>query len=484
MNRLGIIREIQKRIEDKPTARALTHAMHAIRRGRGTDWGNAKADMGPNWKNTRIVAQAGGVALCALLAVSPPSFAEEPADVYGELERLEMIFRQIREQYVDEVEAGALVDAAIDGMLASLDPHSSYLNPEAYNEMQEDTSGEFAGLGIQIQMENGAIKIISPIDDTPAAKAGLQSGDFITHADDEPLMGLTLNEAIERLRGPIGTTVKITIIREGSDEPLDYEIKRAIIRSPSAKVELMIDTVKIRLTQFDEHTYEYMERGIKSAIDEAGGMDRVSGFVLDLRNNPGGLLNMAIEISDAFLEQGEIVSTRGRLESDSGRANARKGDITKGKPLVVLINGGSASASEIVAGALKDQERAIIVGTPSFGKGSVQTILPLPGNESAIKLTTARYYTPSGRSIQGFGVEPDVYIEQEVMGEDEAISGRRFFSENDLRGSLSNDSLSEEEEKELEVSRAEIERIAELRRTDFQLSYAIDILHGLSVYER
>ncbi len=421
------------------------------------------------------------------LFLSTTAFAQDEeassSDPYLELERFGAIFDEVQKDYVEEVDPKELIDAAVNGMLQDLDPHSSYMGPEAFEEMQEETSGEFGGLGIEVTQEDGVVKVVAPIDDTPAARLGVQTGDLITHVDGESLLGLSLNEAVEKMRGPIGSSVKITIFREGEDEPFDLDITRDVIKVSSAKVEEMNKVVYVRLTQFNEQTYPNMETGIEETVEKIGGMDEVEGFIIDLRNNPGGLLTTAIEVSDAFLDQGEIVSTRGRHESS--RANAEEGDLAEGKPIVVLINGGSASASEIVAGALKDHHRGIIVGTPSFGKGSVQTILPL-SQDSAIRLTTARYYTPSGRSIQGLGVEPDVFVEQQPPApEEEEPKSQAFqdFNEGDLPGALSNDSLSDEELEKLEDERAAREETAEIRSRDFQLSYALDILHGLSVYE-
>ncbi len=423
------------------------------------------------------------ISTSALVTIASAQDAE--SDVYEQLERFGAVFDEVQKDYVEEVDPKDLVDSAINGMLQSLDPHSSYLGEDDFAEMREDTTGEFGGLGIEVTQEDGVVKVVAPIDDTPAAKLGVQSGDLITHVDGESLIGLNLNEAVDMMRGPIGSTVTITIFREGEDEPFDLEITRDTVKVASAKARAIDNNVYIRLTQFNEQSYPNMQEDVATAIEEIGGMDEVEGFVLDLRNNPGGLLTTAIEVADAFLDRGEIVSTRGRHERDDMRANAKEGDIAEGKPVVVLINGGSASASEIVAGALKDHHRAIIVGTPSFGKGSVQTILPL-SPDSAIRLTTARYYTPSGRSIQGLGVEPDVYVEQQPPApEPEEPKSQAFqdVNEGDLPGALNNDSLSEDEIQQLEDERAAHEESAKIREEDFQLSYALDILHGLSVYD-
>jgi len=350
--------------------------------------------------------------------------------------------------------------------------------------MQVQTRGEFGGLGIEVTQEDGFVKVVSPIDGTPADEAGIQAGDFITHVDGEAVLGLNLNEAVELMRGPVGSEIIITIVREGTDEPFDVSIIRDTIKIAAVKTRTEGNAVVLRISSFTDQTYPNLQEGLKDAISEAGGMENVEGVVLDLRNNPGGLLNQAILVSDAFLDKGEIVSTRGRDPQDSERFNASLGDLAEGKPIVVLINGGSASASEIVAGALQDHRRAIIVGTKSFGKGSVQTIMPLQG-DGAMRLTTARYYTPSGRSIQALGVSPDILVEQRPKVEeatDDKKTNRR--SEADLRGSLSNDSLSEDELKQLEEDRRKQEETAKKRNDDYQLAYALDILHSLAVLKK
>ncbi len=399
----------------------------------------------------------------------------EQLDLFGD------IFERIRSSYVEGVDEKELIESAINGMLSSLDPHSSYLPPNDYTDMRVQTRGEFGGLGIEVTQENGFVKVVSPIDDTPAARAGVQANDLITHVDGEPVLGLNLNEAVDLMRGPVGSDIIITIVREGEDEPFDLTLTRDTIKISAVRGRTEGEAVILRVTTFNEQTFPNLEEELKEGVEELGGMENVSGFVIDLRNNPGGLLNQAILVSDAFLEAGEIVSTRGRDPRDSERYNASAGDLAEGKPIVVLINGGSASASEIVAGALQDHRRAVVVGTKSFGKGSVQTIVPLQGN-GAMRLTTARYYTPSGRSIQNLGVAPDVIVEQRVPTpgeEDEDAPSRR--SEADLRGSLSNDSLSEDELKLLEEERAAAEAAAKQRADDLQLAYALDVLRGLSV---
>ena len=414
--------------------------------------------------------------------------AQESAKVSSVYEQLDLfgdIFERIRNQYVEEVEPGELIEAAIDGMLTSLDPHSSYLSPDDAEQMQVQTRGEFGGLGIEVTQEEGFVKVVSPIDGTPAAEAGIEAGDFITHVDGETMLGLTLDEAVDRMRGPVGSEIIITVVREGEQEPFDVSIIRDTIELQAVRSRTQGNTVVLRVTTFNDKTMPNLIEKFEEEIEKLGGMENVNGFVLDLRNNPGGLLTQAIKVSDAFLDEGEIVSTRGRRLEDGDRFNATPGDLAEGKPIVVLINGGSASASEIVAGALQDHRRAIVVGTKSFGKGSVQTVMPLRGS-SAMRLTTARYYTPSGRSIQALGVSPDIIVEQPRRRpeaeeeEDEATAARRQRSEADLRDSLSNDSLSEDETRQIEEDRAKAEAAAELREEDYQLAYAIDILTGLN----
>ena len=387
----------------------------------------------------------------------------------------------IRSEYVEEVSSRELIEAAIDGMLTSLDPHSSYLSADDAAKMRVQTRGEFGGLGIEVTQQEGFVKVVSPIDGTPADAAGMEAGDFITHVDGQSLLGLTLDEAVGMMRGPVGSEIIITVVREGEDEPFDVSIIRDTIKLTAVRARTEGDTIVLRITTFNDQTYPNLVSGLEKEVEEAGGMGNINGIVLDLRNNPGGLLNQAIRVSDAFLEKGEIVSTRGRYSEDSERYNAKSGDLANGKPIVVLINGGSASASEIVAGALQDHRRAIVVGTRSFGKGSVQTVMPLRG-EGAMRLTTSRYYTPSGRSIQALGVSPNIIVEQprRKNSDLEAEETRRNRSEADLRGALSNDSLSEDEIQQIEADRLKAENAAKLREDDYQLAYAIDILSGLS----
>ncbi len=375
-----------------------------------------------------LVALATGVLLLAPFAL----FGEEGAsDTYRQLNLFGEVFERVRADYVEEVSDGKLIESAISGMLASLDPHSSYLNPENFKDMQVTTKGEFGGLGIEVTMDNGFVKVVSPIDDTPASKAGVKPGDVITHLDGDPVLGMTLQEAVEKMRGPVDTQIKLTIARQGV-EPFDLTLTRAVIKVQSVKSKVENDVGYIRVTSFNEQTESGLETAISEIKSKEG--DKLRGYVLDLRNNPGGLLDQAVAVSDAFLDKGEIVSTRGRKPEVAQRFNAKAGDLADNAPMVVLINGGSASASEIVAGALQDHHRAIVMGTTSFGKGSVQTIIPL-SNHGAMRLTTARYYTPSGRSIQGKGIEPDIEVRQAKVEPVEQPQRRR---EADLKGALPN----------------------------------------------
>ena len=437
---------------------------------------------------SRLILAAGfGLSLGVMTALqfAAPVLAQsssERSSVYEQLDLFGDIFERIRAQYVEGVQPADLIEAAINGMLTSLDPHSSYMPPREFTEMREQTRGEFGGLGIEVTQQDGFVKVVSPIDGTPADAAGIEAGDFITHVDGETVLGLTLNQAVEMMRGPVGSEIIITVVREGEDEPFDVSIIRDTIKLTAVRSRVEGSSVVLRITTFNDQTYPNLSDGIAKQVEELGGIDNVNGFVLDLRNNPGGLLSQAIRVSDAFLEKGEIVSTRGRDPQDGDRYNASPDDLAEGKPIVVLINGGSASASEIVAGALQDHRRAVVVGTRSFGKGSVQTVMPL-GGDGAMRLTTARYYTPSGRSIQALGVSPDIIVEQprrkenEEAKDEDGTSQRR--SEADLRGSLLNDSLSDEEIKQIETDQAEAELAAKLRNDDFQLSYAIDLLKGM-----
>ncbi|MDB9727032.1 S41 family peptidase [Amylibacter sp.] len=436
--------------------------------------------------NRFILVALAGVISGALITTqfTDPLIAQETKRVKSTYENLDLfgdIFERIRSSYVEEIDEEKLIESAISGMLSSLDPHSSYMAPEDFSTMQVQTRGEFGGLGIEVTQENGFIKVVSPIDDTPAANAGIEAGDFITKVDGESTLGKTLDEAVDKMRGPVGSEIIITVVREGVDEPFDVSIIRDTIEIKAVKARTEGKTIVLRVSSFTSKTYSNLKDSLEKEIKAAGGVENVNGVVVDLRNNPGGLLNQAIRVSDAFLESGEIVSTRGRAAGDAERYNATPGDLTNGKPVVVLINGGSASASEIVAGALQDHHRAIIVGTKSFGKGSVQTIIPLSSDGAAMRLTTARYYTPSGRSIQSLGVSPDILVKQRVRSDEDPEKDQNFQRfEADLENSLSNDSLTEDERNFLENERKQQEETAKMRNDDYQLSYALDVLKGLA----
>lgn len=390
-----------------------------------------------------LIGAASGAAL-TLVAVQPRMLldgmsanAAASTDTYRNLNLFGDVFERVRSDYVEKPDDSKLVETAINGMLAGLDPHSSYMDGKSFRDMQIQTRGEFGGLGIEVTMEDGLVKVVSPIDETPAAKAGIQANDIITHLDDEAVQGLTLNQAVEKMRGPVNTKIKLRVMRKGQDKPLDIAITRDIIRVRAVRSNVQGDDVAyIKLTQFNEQTTE----GLKKAIADLTAQipaDKLKGYIIDLRNNPGGLLDQAISVSDAMLDRGEIVSTRGRNVEETQRFNARSGDLTKGKPIIVLVNGGSASASEIVAGALQDHKRATVLGTRSFGKGSVQTIIPLGSGNGALRLTTARYYTPSGKSIQAKGITPDIEILQDVPEDLKARSDTK--GESSLRGHLKAD---------------------------------------------
>lgn len=403
------------------------------------------------------------------------SVEDERRETYRQLNLLGDVFERVRSQYVEEVTDEQLVKNAIQGMLTNLDPHSSYLDEKDFADMRVTTKGEFGGLGIEVGMENGFVKVISPIDDTPAYRAGIMSGDFITYIDGEPVLGLTLSEAVDKMRGKVGEPIKITVVREGEDEPLEIEIIRDVIKIRSVRSHVeQNDVGYIRITTFNQNTFSGLQKAIKDIKAEVKEKNKSEpiGYILDLRNNPGGLLDQAIAVSDAFLDKGEIVSTRGRHESDTKRDNATPGDLAEGKPIIVIINGGSASASEIVSGALQDHRRAILLGTQSFGKGSVQTIIPIPGH-GAMRMTTARYYTPSGRSIQAKGIEPDIIVEPAKV---EAIKNIKRIKESDLKGALDN-------KKKNNKSSSDKEAKKEDKTDDYQLSRAIDLLRGVTLYE-
>jgi carboxyl-terminal processing protease len=346
--------------------------------------------------------------------------AGKDSDVYKDLALFGDIFERVRQQYVTPPDDKKLTESAINGMLTSLDPHSSYLNPEAAQDMRVQTKGEFGGLGIEVTMDNDLVKVIAPIDDTPASKAGVLAGDLISKIDGQEVRGLSLSDAVEKMRGEVGSPIELTLIRQGADKPITLKIDRAVIKVKAVRSRVENDVGYLRVISFTEQTSDDLKKAIKDIQEKLPG-DKLKGYVLDLRLNPGGLLDQAVAVSDTFLDKGEIVSTRGRDPQDVTRFDARKGDLADGKPVIVLINGGSASASEIVAGALQDHRRATVLGTQSFGKGSVQTIIPL-GENGSLRLTTALYYTPSGKSIQGKGITPDIKVEQplppELRGED------------------------------------------------------------------
>jgi carboxyl-terminal processing protease len=358
------------------------------------------------------------------------------ADTYRQLNLFGDVFERVRADYVEKPDDSKLIESAINGMLAGLDPHSSYMEPKAFRDMQVQTRGEFGGLGIEVTMEDGLIKVVAPIDETPAAKAGVMANDIITKLDEEQVQGLTLNQAVEKMRGPVNTKIKLTIMRKGQDKPVEVSITRDIIRVRAVRSRVEEDVGYIRVSQFNEQTTENLKKAITDLQNQIPA-DKLKGYVLDLRNNPGGLLDQAISVSDAFLERGEIVSTRGRNAEETQRFSARPGDLLKSKPVIVLINGGSASASEIVAGALQDHKRSTVIGTRSFGKGSVQTIIPLGAGNGALRLTTARYFTPSGKSIQAKGIVPDIEVLQDVPDDLKARTDTK--GESSLRGHLKAD---------------------------------------------
>ncbi len=399
--------------------------------------------------------------------VMPAHAADD--ETFRQLELFGDIFERVRNFYVDETQDDELIEAAINGMLTSLDPHSSYLNEDNFREMQVQNRGEFGGLGINVTMEQGVIRVVSPLDDTPADRAGIQSNDLITHLDGEQVLGLTLEEAVERMRGPIDSEIVLTIRRE-NEEDFDVTLVRDVVRIQSVRSRVEGDVGYVRITTFNEQADSGLEREIAKLRDEMG--ENMIGLVLDLRNNPGGLLDQAVKVSDAFLDRGEIVSTRGNEDAEESRFNATVGDLINGKPMVVLLNGGSASASEIVAGALQDHRRGIILGTTSFGKGSVQTIMPIAGH-GAVRLTTAKYFTPSGTSIQQTGIAPDIFVEPARI---EPLDGGRGTREADLRNAI--DGQDGEEEADGQAANGG----QELAPEDYQLARAIDLLRGISIY--
>jgi carboxyl-terminal processing protease len=411
------------------------------------------------------------------------------SETYRQLNLFGDVFERVRADYVTDISDEKLVESAINGMLTSLDPHSSYMNAKSFRDMQVQTRGEFGGLGIEVSMENGIVKVVSPIDDTPAYRAGLLPNDLITHLDRQAVQGMTLPEAVEKMRGPVNSDIVLTIRRKGRD-PFDVTLTRAVIKIQSVRSRIEKDVGYVRITSFSEQTTAGVEHAVKDIREKVG--EKLVGIVLDLRNNPGGLLDQAVKVSDAFLDRGEIVSTRARRSEDAQRFNAKSGDVAQNIPIVVLINGGSASASEIVAGALQDHRRAIVMGTKSFGKGSVQTIIPL-GPHGAMRLTTAHYYTPSGRSIQQKGIDPDILVEQAKL---ETVAEAQRRREADLRGALKNPNdkdtpaqptvvvpPKQEEQKPGDDQDAPQEVPAQPEQ-DYQLLRAVDLLRGISLYQK
>ncbi|MDX2308737.1 MAG: S41 family peptidase [Hyphomicrobium sp.] len=441
-----------------------------------------------------FLTMAGLAGVTTVLNVTKTHSATSPnAELYRQLDLFGDVFERVRSDYVEKPDDQMLVESAINGMLSALDPHSSYLSPKNFRDMQVQTRGEFGGLGIEVTMENGVIKVVAPIDDTPAFKAGILANDLVTHLDNEQINGLTLEQAVEKMRGPVGTPITLTVLRKGIDEPFEVKVTRDIIRINPVKARAEGDIAYVKVSTFNEQTHANLVTAMDAMRKEIG--SKLRGYIIDLRNNPGGLLDQAIAVSDDFLEQGAIVLTKGRNNEETQRANARPGDTAEGKQIVVLINGGSASASEIVAGALQDHKRATVIGTRSFGKGSVQTIIPLGAN-GAIRLTTARYYTPSNRSIQAKGIDPDVVVEQELPDDIKAkIAGEKPRGEASLRGHLRNpgsegaaeqekagegteppaQGAQKPEEKEESGSLAYVPKEPE---KDTQLQYALNFLRG------
>ena len=406
-----------------------------------------------------------------IFAITSAKAAAE--DTYRQLNLFGDVFERVRADYVEVPDDSKLIESAINGMVTELDPHSSYMDPKSFRDMQVETRGEFGGLGMEVTMEDGLIKVVAPIDETPAAKAGILANDIITKLDDDQLQGLTLNQAVEKMRGPLNTKIKLTIMRKGQDKSIEISLMRDIVRVRSVRSDVQGDDVGyIRVTQFTEQTTEGLKKAIVDISTKVGN-DRLKGYILDLRNNPGGLLDQAISVSSAFIQKGEIVSTRGRAPEETQRFTAHGGDLTNGKPLIVLINGGSASASEIVAGALQDFKRATILGTRSFGKGSVQTIIPLGADNGALRLTTARYFTPSGRSIQAKGITPEIEVLQDLPDDIKAKTDTSTKGEASLRGHLQGD-----EGKEQTGSQSYIPPNA---KDDKALAMALDLMHGTKV---
>ena len=436
----------------------------------------------------KILAGMGAIALLTLPITAqvfmPGPATADSSESYRQLNLFGDVFERVRADYVREVTDQELIEAAINGMLTSLDPHSSFLNKKNYTDMKVQTRGQFGGLGIQVTMENGYVKVISPIDDTPAFRAGVKAGDLVTHIDSEAVLGLTLSQAVEKMRGKVNTNIDLRIRRVGEEKPLEISITRAIIKVQSVKYRAEGNAAYIRITSFSEQTEKGLKKALSKLTEELG--DKMTGVVLDLRRNPGGLLDQAVLVSDAFLDQGEIVSTRGKENKNVQRFSARDGDLSGGKPVVVLIDSGSASASEIVAGALQDHKRAIIMGTKSFGKGSVQTIMPLSAG-TAMRLTTSLYYTPSGQSIQKLGITPDIFVPQAKV---ELLEARPSRSEASLRNAIRNGN-GKKDDKPAEGAKpadgatpvAGDDAKKEEKPQDYQLSRAVDLLQGISLYQ-
>lgn len=444
-------------------------------------------------QNKFLIKTISSICMATLFCVAPLSAQAEKTDttkpdrqeVYCNLNLFGDVFERIKANYVEEVKDKDIIEAAINGMLTSLDPHSSYLNEKHFENMQVQTNGEFGGLGIEVTLDSGFVKVVSPIDDTPAARAGIKAGDYITMLDDKQVLGLTLQEAVEKMRGKVGEPIKLTVRREGTPEALEFEIIRDTIEIRAVRSALYNNIGYLRITTFNNNTYENLVNEIQKIKKDLG--DKAIGYIVDLRNNPGGLLDQAIMVSDAFLEQGEIVSTRTRDVKNIKRFAAEKGDLVDGLPLVVLINGGSASASEIVSGALKEHRRAVLVGTKTFGKGSVQSILPLASGAGALRLTTARYYTPSGTSIQATGIEPDIIIDAGSLTEKK--SKKPMISEGDLPGHLKNERQKQakalkEKKGKTEKSENGVKIIQEMDlEKDIQLKYALDMVKVMPVVQ-
>ncbi len=429
------------------------------------------------WALLVLAVLAAGSTMVSLARSQSASAAN--SEIYRQLDLFGEVLERVRADYVERPEDPKLIESAINGMLTALDPHSAYLNPKHFRDMQVQTRGEFGGLGIEVTMENGVVKVVAPIEDTPAARAGIMSGDLITHLDKEQILGLTLQEAVEKMRGPVNSPISLTLVRKGVDDPFEVKVVRDVIHINPVKYNAEGDDVGyIRVTTFNEQTTANLQKAIEDLKKQLG--PKLKGFIVDLRNNPGGLLDQAISVSDAFLDQGAIVLTRGRNLEETQRSNARPGDITDGQKIVVLINGGSASASEIVAGALQDHHRATIIGTRSFGKGSVQTIIPL-GSNGALRLTTARYYTPSGRSIQAKGIDPEVVVEEELPDElKQKAETQEPRGEANLRGHLRGDDEDEDGEGGAEEEESgSSSYVPADKEKDTQLKFGLDLLRGI-----